>query len=317
MCRKTARLLVAPCGKRSGGTDFKLISNLCGKGNSMAKKPDYWLQIFLLMTKSEHLHLGYCENPDEEFVSNRNLREAQENYLALCEQTIPAQVQSVLDVGCGTGEMLKRLSDKGLRVKGMVPDPLLAEKISAKVGRDNLILSKFEDYADRTATFDLVLFMESFGYIRDMRASLARAAALLNPGGYILISDFFAKIRDKKDLISKNFHHRDDFRQAYSDNPDLEVVFQRDITANTLPTIRFCNALIFDYVLPISDVVVTSIKASSAFQKRPYLLKLMNFIYKKKFKARYEHNLERLHQIKPDHYQAACAYELFLFRKKT
>ena len=283
----------------------------------MAKKPDYWLQIFLLMSKSEHLHLGYCENPDEEFVSNRNLRDAQENYLELCMNTIPKGIHSVLDVGCGTGEMLKRLSDKGLQVRGMVPDPLLAEKIGRKVGAENVILSKFEDYSNVTSKFDVILFMESFGYIRDMGATLAKAASLLNPGGYILISDFFAKKKDKKDLFSKNFHHRDEFEETFTSNADLEVIFHRDITANTLPSIRFCNTLIFDYVLPISDVVVTSIKESSAVQKRPYLLKLLNWIYKKKLKAKYDHTLYRLNQIKPDYYLASCSYELFLFQKKA
>lgn len=283
----------------------------------MTRKPDYWLQIFLLMSKSEHLHLGYCENPEEEFVSNRDLREAQENYLQLCMQTIPDDVQSVMDVGCGTGEMLKRLSDKGLQVRGMVPDTLLAEKIGRKVGSENVVLSKFEHYTDTTMKFDLVLFMESFGYIRDTRATLAKAASLLNPGGYILISDFFAKKADKKDLYSKNFHNRDEFEKTYTGNPDLEVVVHRDITANTLPTIRFCNAMILDYVLPIADVVFTSIKESSAVQKRPYLLKLFNLFFKKKLKAQYDHSLYRLNQIRPDYYLKSCSYELFLFQKKA
>jgi 2-polyprenyl-3-methyl-5-hydroxy-6-metoxy-1,4-benzoquinol methylase len=283
----------------------------------MAKKPDYWLQIFLLMSKSEHLHLGYCDNPDEEFVSNRDLRRAQENYLELCMQTIPDEVESVMDVGCGTGEMLKRLSDKGLRVKGMVPDPLLAEKIGRKVGPQNVVLSKFEDYADAETKFDLVLFMESFGYIRNMDATLAKAASLLNPGGYILINDFFAKKKDKKDLFSKNFHNRDDFAATIAANSDLEVVLHKDITANTLPTIRFCNALIFDYVLPIADVVATSIKESSAVKKKPYLLKLFNLLFRKKLKAKWDHSLYRMNQIKPAYYLESCCYELFLFQKKN
>lgn len=282
----------------------------------MAKKTDYWLQIFLMMSKSEHLHLGFCDDPDKEFVSNRDLRQAQEKYLELCRNTIPKSVRTVLDVGCGTGEMLKRLTERGMQGTGMVPDTLLAEKISAKVGRENVVLSKFEDYSAEGARFDMVLFMESFGYIRDMQASLAKAVSLLNPGGYILICDFFAKKRDKKDLISKNFHNRDDFKTTYSQNSDIELMMQRDITPNTLPTIRFCNAMIFDYVLPISEVVVTSIKESSTFQRKPYLLKLLNFLYKKKLKAKYEHSLERLNQIRPDHYLQSCAYELFLFQKQ-
>jgi 2-polyprenyl-3-methyl-5-hydroxy-6-metoxy-1,4-benzoquinol methylase len=283
----------------------------------MAKKPDYWLQIFLLMSKSEHLHLGYCDNPDEEFVSNRDLRKAQENYLELCMQTIPEEVRSVMDVGCGTGEMLKRMADKNLRVKGMVPDPLLCEKIGRKVGPENVVLSKFEDYAAAGETFDLVLFMESFGYIRNMDATLAKAASLLNPGGYILISDFFAKKRDKKDLFSKNFHNLDDFQAASAALSDLEVVFHKDITANTLPTIRFCNAMIFDYVLPIADVVATSIKESSTVKKKPYLIKLFNLLFKKKLKAKWDHSLYRLNQIRPEYYLQSCSYEMFLFQKKN
>jgi SAM-dependent methyltransferase len=179
------------------------------------------------------------------------------------------------------------------------------------------VLSKFEEYADVGTKFDLVLFMESFGYIRNMDATLAKAASLLNPGGYILIIDFFAKKKDKKDLFSKNFHHRDEFVTAFGANPELEVVLRRDITANTLPTIRFCNAMIFDYVLPITDVVITSIKESSAARKKRYLLKLFNLFFKKKLMARWDHSLYRLNQIKPEYYLQSCSYEMFLIRKKN
>jgi cyclopropane fatty-acyl-phospholipid synthase-like methyltransferase len=283
----------------------------------MAKQPDHLLQIFLIISKSEHLHLGYCEDPEKEFISNHDLREAQEKYLELCVDTIPRDVQTVLDVGCGTGEMIKRLSNKGFQCKGMVPDILLAEKISKKMSRENIILSKFEDYTVTDQKFDMALFMESFSYIKNMRASLAKAVSLLNPGGYILISDFFAKKRDKNDLISKNFYNRNDFRSTYTDNSDIELIFQKDITINTLPTIRFCNAIIFDYALPISEILVKSIKESSMFRKKPYLFKLLYFIYKKKLRAKYERNLERLNQIKPEHFLKSCSYELFLFQKKT
>ena len=56
------------------------------------------------MAKSEHLHLGYCEDPDAVFETNKELREAQENYLRLCKDMVPDNVSTVLDIGADERE---------------------------------------------------------------------------------------------------------------------------------------------------------------------------------------------------------------------
>jgi len=283
----------------------------------MRKKTSYLLQIFLLITKSEHLHLGYCEDPDAIFTSTKELRDAQENYLQLCMSIIPEDVNKILDVGCGTGEMLQRLSKKNYQVKGMVPDVLLAEKIGQKVSPKNIILSKFQDFNVSGHKFDLLLFMESFGYIRNMRACLEKSLSLLNKGGYILISDFFSKDLNlvKDDLYKKNFHSIDKFRDMYIDNPALELLLHKDITANTLPTVVFANSIIHDYALPILDVVITSIVESSFAKKKPYLFRLFKLLFKKIIQKKHAKTMNRLKQMYPGYYRKLCSYEIFLLKK--
>lgn len=99
----------------------------------------------------------------------------------------------VLDVGCGTGELLRR-------VRANVPDAVLAgldpvpemlgvarEKLS---GRDDLRVG----YADRlpwnAGTFDVVVSCNMFRYIRHPLAALREMARVLRPGGALVLTDW-------------------------------------------------------------------------------------------------------------------------------
>jgi ubiquinone/menaquinone biosynthesis C-methylase UbiE len=99
----------------------------------------------------------------------------------------------VLDVGCGTGELLRR-------VRANVPDAVLAgldavpemldvarEKLS---GGDDLRVG----YADRlpwnARTFDVVVSCNMFHYIRHPLAALREMARVLRPGGALVLTDW-------------------------------------------------------------------------------------------------------------------------------
>ena len=57
--------------------------------------------------KTDHLHYGYW--PDDLPVDITNLRHAQDRYGEILLSHIPGLTRSILDVGCGTGVLSKRL----------------------------------------------------------------------------------------------------------------------------------------------------------------------------------------------------------------
>jgi len=281
--------------------------------SSRSTKKDYLLQAFLIMSKSEHLHLGYCDDPDAVFTTNKELREAQENYLGICLNSVPEGVKTVLDIGCGTGEMIHRLANKGYSVDGLVPDELLIKKIKEKVPGTEVHLSRFEHFKDYSKKYDLLLFMESFGYIKDMDVCLNNCLSLLNSGGYILITDFFSK--DKKDVYSKNFHSLQEFKKKFVEHDQLELVTHQDMTPNTVPTMRFTYHMCTEYFKPLVEVFADSIH-SSLTRKRPFLYKMLTKFFGEKLIAKYKKRSGQLKQIDPDYYKEACSYDLFLLKKK-
>ena len=97
---------------------------------------------------------------------------------------------TVLDVGCGPGVVARALTARGCKVWGLEIDPARAtsarnhcvEVVEADVEAVNLS----EEFAGRS--FDTVLFLDVLEHLRDPRAALAGAEAVLAPGGSVLMS---------------------------------------------------------------------------------------------------------------------------------
>ena len=122
--------------------------------------------------ENEHMHFGYWEPGLE--LKYLNLKQAQCRYVDEFFRLIPADVQTILDVGCGSGEMAKELIGRGYRVDCVCPPTVVGHFAKEKLdGKARLFPSRYEEL-DIPERFDLVYFSESFQFIK-LRAAMEQS----------------------------------------------------------------------------------------------------------------------------------------------
>ena len=95
----------------------------------------------------------------------------------------------VLDVGCGDGTLARYLAAPGRTVTGLDPDAgciLRARRASEGTAGLRFVLTDFEMFEAAPGSFDAVLFVASLHHMV-ATAAVEKAAALLSPGGVLLI----------------------------------------------------------------------------------------------------------------------------------
>jgi len=103
----------------------------------------------------------------------------------------------ILDVGCGTGYLLRELAARVLaaaELAGIDAAPAMIETASAAARDDRLRFS--EAAAERipfpAGTFGLVVATTSFDHWADQQAGLTECARVLTPGGHLVLVDQFS-----------------------------------------------------------------------------------------------------------------------------
>jgi len=110
--------------------------------------------------------------------------------------TLTPAPQRVLDVGCGTGYLLRQLAARcpQAELAGIDPAPAMIEAARAASADDRLqlVAGTAEDLPWPAGTFDLVVSTTSFDHWADQRAGLAQCARVLAPGGWLVLTDQFS-----------------------------------------------------------------------------------------------------------------------------
>ncbi|MHC4258897.1 MAG: methyltransferase domain-containing protein [Planctomycetota bacterium] len=94
--------------------------------------------------KLRHLHYGYWTDGLE--VDIANLRRAQENYVEFLISHIPESVETILDVGCGTGQIARELLGTGFEVDCVSPCSYLGKRARELLeGKGDIFECRYED----------------------------------------------------------------------------------------------------------------------------------------------------------------------------
>ncbi len=234
------------------------------------------LEFGLLLGKnllnSEQLHYGYW--PDDLALKLMNLPKAQDNYMQLILSRFPKDVQTILDVGCGAGVFAKKLVHQGYTVSCITPSNILYSRALKRLGSNYPVFQGyFEDFRSEKC-FDLILFSESFQYIK-LGEAIDRSFHLLKPGGYLLICDFFKRKTAGKSPIGGGHTYTKfiDVISQYDFTPITDV----DITRRTAPTISLANDFLEQVGRPTWEMAHDHLRRS-----RPLISKLLFWKYRKK-----------------------------------
>jgi SAM-dependent methyltransferase len=228
--------------------------------------------------ETEYLHFGYWRpGVDLKFA---NLKQAQNTYIDELFKLIPDDVQSILDVGCGSGEMASQLLKKNYQVDAVCPPSIMSENAAQKLTGDSTLYEcKYEDL-DIDKKYDLIVFSESIQFIqiKDAFEQCRRYGKK-----YILIADLFKKDMPEKGPIGGGKPYKDFLKEK--DNFGFKEIQNVDITEFVAPGFDLEKDAIKNFVKPLISVFdrILAIKNS-------LLIKLGMFIYKKKLnkiKTRY------------------------------
>lgn len=255
--------------------------------------------------RAEDLHFGYW--PDDLEPAVDNLRAAQEAYSRHLIEQIPEGVQKVLDVGSGGGKLAAALVDQGYSVDCVSPSEYLSGRIEERLGdRVGLYRCKFEKL-ETGQRYDLILFSESFQYVK-IKAALQKSMELLNDEGFILVCDFF-RLESGKESIQAGGHDWAIFQARIKDIPVTNKL-DIDITGRTAPTIQIWDAFLDEVGLPVRNLMV------KYFQTQfPWITRLLGRVFRKRF-ARIDRDYfsgVSLHQDFLTH----KSYRLLLYQKQA
>jgi cyclopropane fatty-acyl-phospholipid synthase-like methyltransferase len=219
---------------------------------------DPQLKLYDQILKTDFLHYGYFDDPEKsaDEISFKDIRQAQIRYAQLIVEQISDTKGAVLDVGCGMGGLISLLLEKGLPTTGITPDRVQVDYITHKYPQANLICAKFQNMSVSKYEhfFSTVIHSESLQYI-GLNKAVENVLKILKPDGRWIVVDYFCT----GDAQEKSGHKWTDFLQKLDEN-NLEIIYQKDITANICPTLDFIYMWGNEIGKPIFEFMVAKLE---------------------------------------------------------
>jgi SAM-dependent methyltransferase len=242
----------------------------------------------------EDLHYGLWDADLELTLGNLAVAQQRYNEMLIALLPTPGHEVRVLDIGCGTGHLLRQLLDRGYRADGVIPAKNLCEAVLRRLAGfsgspPRIHECRFEDFPAEQcpAHYDVTLFSESFQYISPS-VSLPILQAILKPGGLLLIADFFKTGESGDGGVGDGTfgggHPLSEFYASMKRTPFV-LLKDEDITCRVSPNIELVDELLTNRVKPAMLAI-----GRYAEGRYPLLARLVLGLMRKKLdKANYKY----------------------------
>lgn len=105
----------------------------------------------------------------------------------------PVADKTLLDVGCGDGELASKLAHRGAIVTGLDADPAMIAAARRRAGVEGTQLQLVEGQAEKLpfddAVFDRVVAVTVLCFVCDAERAIMEMARVLKPGGLLVIGE--------------------------------------------------------------------------------------------------------------------------------
>jgi SAM-dependent methyltransferase len=263
----------------------------------------------------EDLHYGLWDADLELKLGNLAIAQQRYNDMLIAQLPAPEREVRVLDIGCGTGHLLRQLLDRGYRADGVIPAKDLSDAVHRRLAGysgppPRIHECRFEDFpaGQCRAHYDVTLFSESFQYISPS-VSLPILQAILKPGGLLLISDFFKSDAPESASLDPGFgggHPLKDFYASMKRTPFV-LVKDEDITRRVSPNMELVNDLLMNRIKPATLTIGRYVEG-----RYPLLARLALRLLRKKL-DKLNHKYFSGHRSK-EVFERYKTYRLLLYR---
>ena len=157
------------------------------------------------------------------------------------DELVDVHDRDVLDVGCGEGELARRLALAGARVVGLDPLAVALERARADAPASpavRYVQGSAEALPFAAASFDVVVFFNSLHHVpsESIDTALAEGARVLRAGGVLYVQEplaegsFFELVRRVDDETGVRAAAQDAMRRATSEGRLVELASREAVT---------------------------------------------------------------------------------------
>ena len=168
------------------------------------------------------------------------------------------------------GGLSRMLHDRGFAPTALTPDKTQAAYVGKMQPNTPVLRCKFEKMpaADHMHQFGTVFTAESLQYLK-LDQALPILADVLKPGGKWVVCDYFLNHR----TTDKTCHNWELFQERLTQT-GWKITYERDITANVLPTLAFLHMLATRFGLPLLNFTTLRLR-----RKQPGLHHLLQRMF--------------------------------------